>query len=65
MKVSLTYHFGMEIIQAKEMKENSNFDNELQTPELPSVHEDTLGEWGTMSNKEIKAMNEIEQPTLF
>ena len=65
MKVSLTYHFGMEIIQAKEMEENSNFDNELQTPELPFVHEDTLGEWGTMSNKEIKAMNEIEQPTLF
>jgi hypothetical protein len=65
LKVSLTYHFGMEIIQAKEMKETSNFDNELQTPELPFVHEDTLGEWGTMSNKEIKAMNEIEQPTLF
>ena len=47
------------------MDENSNFDNELQTPELPSVHEDTLGEWGTMSNKEIRAMDEIEQPTLF
>ena len=55
----------MATIQAKDMDENSNFDNELQTPELPSVHEDTLGEWGTMSNKEIKAMNEIEQPTLF
>ena len=22
-------------------------------------------QWGTMSNKEIRAMNEIEQPTLF
>ena len=65
MKVSLTYHFGMEIIQAKEMKENSNFDNELQTPELPSVHEDTLGEWGTMSNKEIKEKDKPEQLSLF
>jgi hypothetical protein len=55
----------MEIIQAKEMKENSNFDNELQTPELPSVHEDTLGEWGTMSNKEIREKDKPEQLSLF
>jgi hypothetical protein len=65
LKVSLTYHFGMEIIQAKEMEENSNFDNELQTPELPFVHEDTLGEWGTMSNKEIKEKDKPEQLSLF
>ena len=47
------------------MKENSNFDNELQTPELPSVHEDTLGEWGTMTNKEIREKDKPDQLSLF
>ena len=29
------------------------------------IKEQIFEQWGTMSNKEIKAMNEIEQPTLF
>jgi len=29
------------------------------------IKEQTIEQWGTMSNKEIKAMNGIEQPTLF
>jgi hypothetical protein len=29
------------------------------------IKEQSFEQWGTMSNKEIKAMNEIEQPTLF
>ena len=29
------------------------------------IKEQIFEQWGTMSNKEIKAMDEIEQPTLF
>lgn len=29
------------------------------------IKEQSFEQWGAMSNKEIKAMNEIEQPTLF
>lgn len=47
------------------MEENKNFDNELQTPEIPPAHEDTLGEWGTMTNKEIKEKDKPKQLSLF
>ena len=29
------------------------------------IKEQIFEQWGTMSNKEIRAMDEIEQPTLF
>ena len=55
---------------------NKNFDNETHcyfnedTQEwIPYYQLETYTspteQWGAMSNKEIKAMNEIEQPTLF
>jgi hypothetical protein len=61
------------------MEQNKNFDNETHcyfnedTQEwIPyyqlesyQIKEQTIEQWGTMSNKEIKAMNGIEQPTLF
>ena len=59
------------------MEENKNFDNEthcyfneatqewIPYYQLESYTKQTIEQWGTMSNKEIKAMNEIEQPTLF
>lgn len=54
------------------MEANKNFDKECHsyynedTQEWIPIYE--IGEveqWGNMTNKEIKAINEIEQPTLF
>ena len=37
----------------------------IQISEESQIKEQIFEQWGIMSNKEIKAMNEIEQPTLF
>lgn len=54
------------------MEPNKNFDNETyryfneDTQEwIPYIEEQVFQEWGTMTNKEIKVMSEIEQPSLF
>ena len=56
---------------------NENFDNEthcyfnegtqewIPYYQLENYTKQSIEQWGTMSNKEMSAINEIEQPTLF